>query len=90
MIIIRFIIFAIFILFILFVIGVILFFSSVKNLFRSFNRMGNQRPQTSDRYNQQSSRKGQTITDYRTNEQRDKHIFAPDEGEYVDFEETKD
>jgi hypothetical protein len=52
--------------------------------------MGNQRQQTSDGYSQQSSRKGQTITDYRTNEQRDKHIFAPDEGEYVDFEETKD
>ena len=76
----------------------ILFFSSLRQVFRMFrgNNGYSKRSSTRDtqqghtNHSRQNNTNQQTITDNRTHEQRDKRIFASDEGEYVDFEETAD
>ena len=90
MFIIRFFFLAILFLLILCLLGAFLFFSSIRKIVKSFMSGSNSNWEKDTSHASQNERNGQTITDNRTHEQRDKRIFASDEGEYVDFEETAD
>lgn len=96
MFIIRFLLFAILFLFVAAIVGLVFFLSSIKNIKRQFDNMrgnmggGQQQGRTSGWQNGSAgSGSQQSVSDSRSNEERNKRIFAENEGEYVDFEETE-
>lgn len=97
MFIIRFFFVAFFLLLLLGVLGVLLFFHSIGNIKRQFDRMNRNCQYQSDDDNagwqsdshSQNNQNQQTIRDNRPLSEREKRIFKEGEGEYVDFVETE-
>lgn len=81
MFIIRFFLLVFVLLIVLGVVGVVVFFSSIRNIKRQFDRMSN--GSGADRHNTTT-----TVRDDRSAAERNKRIIADGEGEYVDFEEA--
>lgn len=83
MILLKFIFFLFFFAFILGFLALAFFFRSVKRMKNQFDNLGRKQG------NQQARPKGEEVIDRRNPKQTNKQIIPDDEGEYVDFEETK-